>query len=158
MSQEKIAQITIHTESMIKGFFGEYRWLSNYHVCEVEYDGRLFTSSEAAYHSAKNEDSYIKEQLQKLSPLESKQFGSKIRLRKDWESLKREVMYDCLKSKFTRNKDLSAKLLETGSKYLEETNYWDDTYWGVCNGKGKNMLGELLMKIRNEINLETKWI
>lgn len=36
MSQEKIDQITVHTESMIKGFFGDYRWLSNYHVCDVE--------------------------------------------------------------------------------------------------------------------------
>ena len=42
---------------------------------------------------------------------------------------------------------------EVGSRIWEliEGNTWNDTYWGVCNGVGKNTLGQLLMKIREEI-------
>jgi predicted NAD-dependent protein-ADP-ribosyltransferase YbiA (DUF1768 family) len=49
-------------------------------------------------------------------------------------------MYDIVFDKFTRNKSLGDKLLETGDKYLEETNHWHDTCWGVCNGVGTNWL------------------
>ena len=47
-----------------------------------------------------------------------------------------------------------ARLLETGDVYLEETNTWGDVFWGVCNGKGENMLGQVLMLIRDELKAE----
>lgn len=31
----------------------------------------------------------------------------------------------------------------------EETNYWNDTDWDVCNGDGENKLGKILMNTRN---------
>ena len=34
---------------------------------------------------------------------------------------------------------------------LIEGNVWNDTFWGVCNGKGHNHLGKILMKVRDEI-------
>lgn len=43
------------------------------------------------------------------------------------------------------------QLLATGTRYLEETNTWGDTYWGVCEGKGLNMLGKTLMQVRDEL-------
>ena len=46
---------------------------------------------------------------------------------------------------------LRKKLLATGDEHLEEGNYWHDTYWGVCDGVGKNRLGELLMTVRKEV-------
>lgn len=49
-------------------------------------------------------------------------------------------MYDVVLSKFTHNPELKALLIKTGDAYLEETNTWHDTYWGVCNGKGLNNL------------------
>ena len=158
MSQDKIDSIVIHTESFVRGFFGEYRWLSNYHTCDIVYEGEIYNSTEAAYHSAKTDDLYIKGLIRSMGPKESRDYSRKIRVKKDWESIKKKVMYDVLKDKFTRHEDLKKKLLETGSKYLEETNYWNDTFWGVCNGKGKNHLGETLMKIRNELKLEETWI
>jgi predicted NAD-dependent protein-ADP-ribosyltransferase YbiA (DUF1768 family) len=53
--------------------------------------------------------------------------------------------------KFTQNifKD---KLLSTGDIELIEYNYWGDKFWGVCNGEGKNHLGKLLMKIREQLS------
>ncbi len=52
--------------------------------------------------------------------------------------------------KFCRSFYLRNRLLETGDKYLEETNHWSDSYWGVDIKKGgKNNLGKILMKVRD---------
>jgi hypothetical protein len=61
-------------------------------------------------------------------------------------------MYRILRAKFTQNKNLRKMLVDTGDAYLEETNYWHDTFWGVYNGIGENNLGKLLMVVRDEIN------
>ncbi|NGT90448.1 NADAR family protein [Clostridium perfringens] len=64
-------------------------------------------------------------------------------------------MYLVVKEKFKPNKELRRKLIATGDKYLEEGNTWNDTYLGVCKGKGRNMLGKILMRVRSEIiNIE----
>jgi len=57
-------------------------------------------------------------------------------------------MRDVVWAKFSQNPDLAARLVATGEKFLEETNWWNDTYWGVYQGKGKNMLGQILMETR----------
>ena len=59
-----------------------------------------------------------------------------------------------MKQKFTKHKDLKEKLLATGDAYLEETNHWHDTFWGVCKGKGQNHLGKILMEVREELKRE----
>jgi predicted NAD-dependent protein-ADP-ribosyltransferase YbiA (DUF1768 family) len=53
--------------------------------------------------------------------------------------------------KFSRNYQLGDLLIETGDKYLEETNHWKDKIWGVCDGVGKNWLGKILMDVRTQI-------
>jgi len=82
---------------------------------------------------------------------QSKRAGRKLSLRHDWDEVKDQVMYEVCMSKFTKHPDLKEKLLSTGDAYLEETNHWGDTYWGVCEGVGTNKLGQTLMKIRKEI-------
>jgi hypothetical protein len=54
-----------------------------------------------------------------------------------------------MKKRF-QNAALNTLLQETQNKYLEETNHWNDTFWGVCNGIGENRLGKILMEIRKE--------
>ena len=53
--------------------------------------------------------------------------------------------------KFTRNPYLAEMLVETGDRYLEESNHWNDTCWGVCDGIGTNWLGKILMDVRTII-------
>lgn len=51
--------------------------------------------------------------------------------------------------KFYKHQHLKDQLLETGDRYLEETNDWADSYWGVDTKKGgENNLGQILMEIR----------
>lgn len=140
----------------IKGFFGEYRWLSNFHECKIKFRELDFNCSEAAYMYAKLEVDNNFEQynsMKDLKPWEVKKWGRSVKLREDWEEIKFTVMRNILYDKFTRNLDLKEKLIATGDKYLEESNNWRDTCWGfdINLKKGENNLGKILMEIRSEI-------
>ena len=141
----------IHDESNIKGFFGEYRFLSNFELGEVVFEGIKYPSSENAYQAAKSLNTDVREKFVNIEPADSKKLGRKIIVRNDWEKVKYNVMYEIVLDKFTRNKNLGDLLINTGDKYLEETNHWKDTIWGVCNGVGKNWLGKILMDVRSQL-------
>lgn len=132
---------------MIDSFSGEYRFLSNFYA-----DPHGGLSVEHYYQARKTED--IEEAdaiLNANTPGEAKRLGRKATLRPDWDDIKDDVMLILLWRKFC-HEPLRTRLLETGDQELIEGNTWGDTYWGVCNGKGKNMLGKLLMKVRDELN------
>jgi predicted NAD-dependent protein-ADP-ribosyltransferase YbiA (DUF1768 family) len=68
----------------------------------------------------------------------------------DWDNRKLKVMEILVWKKFSVDEDLRKKLTDTGDKYLEELNWWGDTFWGVDIKKGgENNLGKILMKIRS---------
>ena len=50
-----------------------------------------------------------------------------------------------------KDESLKEMLLLTGDQEIIEENYWGDTFWGVCRGKGQNHLGKILMKVRDEL-------
>lgn len=138
----------VHDENNIKGFFGEYRYLSNFEVCDVYFDGVKYASTEAAYQAAKSLDPVVRESFQGLTPGETKKLGRQIKVREDWKDVKYDVMSTIVFDKFYRHLHLRKALLDTGDKYIEETNYWKDIFWGVCEEKGENNLGKILMAIR----------
>ncbi len=69
-------------------------------------------------------------------------------LRDGWDEMRFDIMSALVFDKFMRHADRRRMLLETGSRYLEETNHWNDRTWGVCNNMGKNWLGVILMRTR----------
>jgi ribA/ribD-fused uncharacterized protein len=142
----------VHSEKEIKGFFDDYRFLCNFHKVGVYYDGNWFPSTENAYMFAKlDPKDHTEEHLntcQTLEPSDVKKYGRTIKLRSDWEDIKYDVMSSVVFDKFYRDKELRQKLLDTGDRYLEETNHWNDTYWGVCDNEGQNNLGKILMACR----------
>ncbi len=81
----------------------------------------------------------------------------KKKLRRDWESIKDNVMRDAVMAKFTQHDDLCERLLATGNAKLVEHTANDD-YWGDGgDGSGKNMLGQILMGVREKLRQqETK--
>lgn len=135
----------------IKGFQGEYRFLSNFYPCQISWNGHTFQSSEAAYQSSKAVDKETEGKFVSLNARQARSFGMSIPIRGDWEEDKLSVMYRILRAKFTSSPDLKEKLLSTGNAHLEETNWWKDTFWGVYNGVGENHLGRLLMLVRDEL-------
>lgn len=138
----------IHDENQIKGFFGDYRFLSNFHVGEVIFEGDKYPSSENAYQAAKCTVLSDRNQFMTCSPSQSKKLSKTISVRENWHSYKYDIMAVIVLDKFYRNIELREQLVNTGKRYLEETNHWGDVYWGVCNGKGENKLGKILMGVR----------
>jgi N-glycosidase YbiA len=135
----------------IDKFDGGYRFLSNFYMHPVKLDGVIYPSSEHGYQAAKTLDPAQREIIRTCStPGQAKRAGKKVSLRPDWESVKLQVMEDLVRQKFN-SPGLKELLLSTNNDELVEGNAWGDTYWGVCNGRGQNHLGKILMKVRQEL-------
>ena len=136
----------------ITEFQGEYRFLSNFWPAEVEYDGDIYPTVEHAYQAAKTLDRQGRLSIMNAAtPGIAKRLGKTLPLRRNWEQMKYSVMLSLVGQKFCSHMDLGDKLLATNKRVLIEGNTWDDTYWGVYRGKGQNMLGKLLMQVREEV-------
>lgn len=132
-------------------FDGEYAFLSNFYECPVEYNGFKYLNSEAAFQAQKTLSETERLRFTTLNPSQAKRLGRKVVLRKDWESVKIQIMKEICKAKFVQNPELAEKLIETKDAILIEGNTWNDMFWGVCNGKGQNHLGKILMEVRSWI-------
>lgn len=143
-------------ENGIYGFSGEYRWLSNFYPVRIELEGLAYPSVEHAYQALKTLDKDVRNEFTSLSLKagEAKYKGRSIQLRKNWnDQMKLLTMRRCLEKKFEHD-ELRNRLIGTGNRYIEETNRWNDKFWGICDGKGSNHLGSLLMSIREELSNE----
>jgi ribA/ribD-fused uncharacterized protein len=137
------------TQNKIESFSGDFRFLSNFWPCTINFEGLIFPSVEHAYQAAKTLDLNTREEIRiAKTPGIAKKLGKKVELRKDWNLVKISVMKTCLLQKFS-DETLKFKLLKTTPLYLEEGNNWGDVFWGICNGVGENNLGKLLMQIRD---------
>lgn len=134
----------------IDRFHGPYRFLSNFWECEVYFEGTTYQSAEAAYQAAKTLNVNTRAVFALMPPWGAKKAGRKLQLRPDWEDVKLDVMDKILHEKF-KHPELREKLLATGDAELIEGNHWGDIIWGVCNGEGANLLGCLLMALREEL-------
>lgn len=138
-------------QKRIEGFHGEYEFLSNFVPARVVLSGVQYATVEHAYQAAKSLDVGERIIIEKArGPGHAKRLGQLIDCRPDWEDVKEAIMKELLMQKFSQPKFMEL-LLATGDAYLEETNWWKDVYWGVCNGKGKNRLGHILMEIRTHL-------
>lgn len=136
---------------VISSFRGAAAELSNFFPVDVVLDGATYPSVEHAFQAAKTSDVADREAIRKMaSAFDAKSYGQKVRLHASWEDVKDGVMLDLVRQKF-RQPSLRGRLVATGEQELIEGNTWGDTYWGVCNGKGQNRLGRILMRVRGEI-------
>lgn len=139
------------TSEVIDSFTGEHFFLSNFYPAPLEFGGFVFPTSEHAYQAAKSSDINIWRRFTKIPhPGQAKKYGRQIEVRPNWEKEKINVMRKVLNNKFRDNEDLLQMLYNTGSAKLVEGNTWGDRFWGVCDGRGLNNLGILLMEIRDD--------
>ena len=152
-----VPDFAVHDATNIKGFFGDYRYLSNFYPClnGVWWGGTKFPAVEHAYQAAKFDKIYHKEfvditasESKKLAKMMVKEDPS-VFVRERWDLVRYHIMADLVFQKFTWNPHFQSNLVSTGNKFLEETNSWHDYYWGFCNGQGQNKLGIILMKVRD---------
>lgn len=135
------------------GFRGDLYFLSNMYPCTVVVNNIRFSSSEAAFQSFKFADKTRRIQFGMMNGYQSKKFWrlNAGLIRPDWNEIRVDVMKGVLRRKFAQNPLLADKLITTSNIFLVEYNTWGDTFYGVCNGVGKNMLGRLLKEVKYEI-------
>jgi len=129
--------------------------LSNFSIHSVHVPNfGTFPTAEAAFHAHKNPDNkeYVRKQEVAFTPHVSKRLGRLCKIRDDWDDKKDSIMYRILELKFQQHDDIRENLLTTGLRPIIE--HGPDHYWGDGrNGRGKNMRGRLLTKLRNKLYL-----
>lgn len=144
-------------EMGVINFYGvgdEYGCFSNFSPHPVVLKGKTWPTSEHYFQAQKFVGTPDEEEVRRAkSPMIAARMGRsrKRPLRKDWESSKDRIMHEAVLAKFTQHADLREILLGTGdSKIVEHTA--NDAYWGDGgDGSGKNRLGQILMRLREEL-------
>lgn len=132
----------------------EFGCFSNFSAYPIKLKNKVWPTSEHYFQAQKFEDGEYREAIRKAkSPMIAARMGRdrKQKLRRDWESIKVSIMTDAVRAKFTQHDDLRGVLLATGdAKIVEHTE--NDSYWGDGgDGSGKNTLGQILMRVRQEL-------
>jgi ribA/ribD-fused uncharacterized protein len=150
-------------------FWGSF--LSNWIPSDlsIEAFGEIFTNSEQLYMWLKAMHFRDKETAKRIveegtSPRVAKDLGRLVKNYddKEWDKIREGQMYIAVKAKFESSELLKEKLLNTGDRILVEGTPFDPV-WGVMikwdddrildekNWKGQNLLGKVLMKVREEL-------
>jgi len=137
-------------------FLGKNHPLSNFYEAHFDIDGIVYPTVEHYYQSEKciNIQDKIKITITKEAK-DAKRLGRKVKCKKDWNLVKKRVMWKALNAKFSQNIRLKEYLLNTGDCYLIEKNKYDE-YWGIGGGGGKNIMGRLLILLRRKYKNECK--
>jgi hypothetical protein len=136
---------------------GEHGCFSNFSKHRVFLAGKYWPTSEhyfqaQKFHGTEHEEAV---RLCKTARAAADMGRSrKLPLRRDWESVKDQIMLDVVRAKFSQHEDLKAILLGTGDALLVEHTV-NDNYWGDGDdGSGQNMLGRILMQVREELRTQ----
>lgn len=136
---------------VIDSFRGDFWFLSNMYASVIYIEGDRYESVEHAYQASKTLDPWERRMIRKAaSPFDAKALGKGVKVRENWDDIKVDVMKKLVKKKF-ENPFLQPMLLATDDAIIVENNTWNDQFWGVCKGEGLNMLGKILMEVREEI-------
>lgn len=140
----------------ITKFDGDFAFLSNFYPAEIGY-GIVFPSVEHFFQAMKTVDHMERATIAIAETAGiAKKLGRQVKLRPDWEAIKNNVMMLGLRKKFSHDV-LGQMLTATRPCPLVEGNWWHDNYWGDCKCPqcssiaGTNMLGKLLMSIREDL-------
>ena len=133
----------------------EWCWMSNFFLSPMTLDNKEYLTVEHWFQSQKFTDISIQEKIRLCgTPAQAKRLGRTrdSSFHSNWDEMKEDIMLKGLRAKFHQNIVLQNQLLKTGSTLLEEDASWD-SYWGIGkSGKGKNRMGYLLMKVRDELS------
>jgi len=136
------------------GASGEYGFMSNFAPYPIQLKGKMWPTSEHYFQAQKFAGTDWEQRVRKATkPMIAARIGRdrKGPLRRDWEKVKDHIMRDAVHAKFEQHPELRAQLLATGDALLVEHTA-HDAYWGDGgDGRGKNMLGRILMEVREHL-------
>lgn len=143
----------LDNEKQIFFYEHEFYVFSNFSSFAIEWKGKLWPTSEHAYHSEKFDDQNLKEEIRNSLSAHDALGLAKANIEKyrsNWDEVKLGIMKEILRAKVEQHPYVKKKLLESGDKELIE-NSWRDDFWGWGPNKdGANHLGRLWMEIREE--------
>jgi len=129
----------------------EYGCFSNFSRNGFTLEGKYWITSEHYFQAKKFEGTDFEEIIRLMdNPMDVAIKGRdrSLPLRKDWDKVKDNIMRKAVFEKFSQNEDIRHILLSTIDEELIECTT-SDYYWGCGkNGTGKNMLGIILMEVR----------
>ena len=115
-------------------------------------DDKIYPSTENAYQASKTIVEFERRAFTKYTPGQAKRAGRKVTLRPDWDEVNLGIMLDLQIQKFD-NPKFKELLLQTEDCLIVEGNSWNDTFWGIYEGKGENNLGKLIMLVRSSLKV-----
>lgn len=137
----------------------EYGAFSNFAAYPLDLDGKIWPTSEHYFQAMKFPNTEHEEAIRLApTPMKAAKMGrDRSRpLRPDWNAVKDEIMCTAVRAKFFQHPSLASLLLGTGNATLVE-HTTNDNYWGDGgDGSGQNMLGQILVKIREELRSSLK--
>jgi len=132
----------------------EYGCFSNFAPYPIHLQGKTWPTSEHYFQAQKFAGTDHEEaiRLQKSAMIAARLARDRTKpLRKEWEAVKDDIMREAVRAKFRQHADLAKVLLGTGDATIVEHTE-NDSYWGDGgDGSGKNMLGMILMDVRQEL-------
>lgn len=157
------ATTTLQDISFYRANEKPYGVFSNLYRCEVEFEGRKYPTSEHAYQAGKASKDAVREWIL-AAPTPSLAAMAAHGLYvwdvvPNWAQIKFDRMRAVLRAKFEQHPHLMELLLSTGDARLVEAGTTDNAVnrlWGEVSGKGQNMLGIMLMELRDELRRDKK--
>ena len=132
----------------------QFGCFSNFSRHGIELDGKYWPTTEHYFQAQKFAGTEFEEKVRLTqTPREVANMGRdrSLPLRKDWEQVKDSIMTRAVLKKVQTHDIVKKALLSTSHDEIIEDSPID-YYWGCgANGTGKNMLGKILVEIRNTI-------
>ncbi|TNV75389.1 hypothetical protein FGO68_gene17409 [Halteria grandinella] len=158
MNKSSLKQILFYSDE------GPLAYLTNYYPAKFTLHGKVWPTSEHYFQAQKfptRPDFQERIRLEE-TPDGAKDlaFSTREGFRSDWGEVKNGYMKEGIMEKFLQNEDIRMQLLETGDAQLVE-HTTEDSYWGdggdLGTGTiGQNMLGKILMEVRDALREKSK--
>lgn len=146
----------------------ENGYLSNWYLSDFKIDSIKFSSTEQYMMYKKaivfNDNKIAKEILETTDVSKIKALGRQVSNYNDkyWNGVRQIIIYKGLLEKFSQNKDLKKRLLNTGNDILAECAVQDKIWgiglsmkdvnrWDMEKWRGQNLLGFALMMVREDL-------
>lgn len=147
----------LEVSGKIIGFYErEFYCFSNFSSFSVKWKGKLWQTSEHAYQAAhffKTAPALARKIYKAKSAHEAYKIAktNADKAPKDWEQNKIAIMEDIVRHKLKQNPYVMRKLMQTGKRLIVEDSP-KDGFWGWGSKRnGRNELGKIWMKLRDEI-------
>lgn len=146
---------------------------SNHHICSFKVNGNTFCCVEQYMMAQKalifRDFQVFNKIMNSKNPVEMKHLGREVKNYRSsvWDEVREKVVKTAVFAKFSQNEYLKEKLLGTGEKLIAEANP-TDRIWGIGMSKsdkevmlkmdewGSNLMGKILMEVREELNAQSK--